>query len=198
MAHRRRRTTAAPFGVDVIRGALLFALAGVALALATLSHVPDFVRAGAPIAPAPGPSASARPDEVAPAKETARQTAGYRETLLEADARGQYAADTLVDGAPVRMMVDTGASAVVISASTAARIGIVAGPGPKWRVKTANGETTASPAVLRTLSFGGLYMNDVQALILAPEAGEVNLLGATFLKRLLSIEQRDGILILRQ
>ncbi len=41
-------------------------------------------------------------------------------------------------------------------------------------------------------------MNDVEALVLAPEAGEVNLLGESFLKRLLSVEQRDGMLILKQ
>jgi predicted aspartyl protease len=41
-------------------------------------------------------------------------------------------------------------------------------------------------------------MNDVEALILAPEAGEINLLGESFLKRLVSVEQRQGMLILRQ
>jgi predicted aspartyl protease len=41
-------------------------------------------------------------------------------------------------------------------------------------------------------------MNDVEALILTPGAGEVNLLGESFLKRLVSVEQRDGVLILRQ
>jgi predicted aspartyl protease len=41
-------------------------------------------------------------------------------------------------------------------------------------------------------------MNDVEALVLAPEAGEINLLGESFLKRLVSVEQRDGMLILRQ
>jgi aspartyl protease family protein len=104
----------------------------------------------------------------------------------------------LVDGAPVRMMVDTGATFVAISAATAARLGLVPAPGPKWRIKTANGESVASPVVLDTVSFGGLYMKDVQALILAPEAGEANLLGASFLKRLVSVEQRGGMLILKQ
>ncbi len=41
-------------------------------------------------------------------------------------------------------------------------------------------------------------MNRIEALILAPEAGDVNLIGASFLKRLVSVEQRDGVLILRQ
>ena len=180
----------------MFRGAILFALAGAALALAALSHVQNFAPAKAPSALAP--TASAPGGGVEPAKETARVVAEYRETSLAADVLGQYAADTLVNGEPVRMMIDTGASAVVISASTAARIGVVPGPGPKWRVKTANGETIASPAVLNSVSFGGLYLKDVQALILEPAAGEVNLLGASFLKRLISVEQRDGILILRQ
>ena len=59
-------------------------------------------------------------------------------------------ADALVNGLPVRMMIDTGASFVTISASTAARLGLVPGSGPKWTVKTANGKTVASPVTLDT------------------------------------------------
>ena len=58
--------------------------------------------------------------------------------------------------------------------------------------------STAAPTRLRSLSLGGLYMNEVAALILAPEAGAVNLLGESFLKRLMSVEQRNGTLVLRQ
>ena len=58
--------------------------------------------------------------------------------------------------------------------------------------------TSELRALVSRLSFAGLYMNDVEALILTPEAGEVNLLGESFLKRLVSVEQRDGLLILRQ
>jgi aspartyl protease family protein len=179
----------------MIRGAFLFALAGVALALAALARVPDFAPAKSHITPTtPAPVAA----QAAPATESEAKGFAYREASLQADPRGQYSADALVNGSPVRMLVDTGATAVVISASTAARVGAAAGSGPKWRVKTANGETIASPSVLNSVSFGGLYLNDVQALILSPEAGEVNLLGASFLKRLVSVEQHDGILILRQ
>lgn len=127
-----------------------------------------------------------------------RQSSGYREALLRADERGQYAADALLNGLPVRMLVDTGASDVFVSALTAARLGLVPSAGRPRAIKTANGMSTARPALLSRLSFGGLYMNDVEALILTPEAGEVNLLGESFLKRLVSVEQRDGVLILRQ
>ena len=148
----------------------------------------------APVAAAPAGVAA---DVPSPQPE-ARQTSGYREALLEADARGQYGADALVNGAPVRMLVDTGASDVFVSAATAARLGLVASGGRRRAIQTANGRSTASPVVLSEVSFGGLFMNDVEALILAPEAGDINLLGESFLKRLLSVEQRDGMLILRQ
>ena len=104
----------------------------------------------------------------------------------------------MINGVPVRMLVDTGASEVCVSASTARLLGLSSLRGRKRVMQTANGLSTAYPTILRSLSLDGLYMNDVEALILAPEAGEVNLLGEGFLKRLTSVEQREGMLILRQ
>ena len=157
----------------------------------------DRLSARAPVAaaePAPAAVAAAPPAPAAAEPEAS----GYREAALQADGRGQYAAGVLVNGVPVQMLVDTGASEVVVSASTAARLGLVPSRGSKRVMQTANGRSTASMTILRTVSLDGLYMNDVEALILAPEAGDVNLLGASFLKRLSSVEQRDGMLVLRQ
>ena len=140
---------------------------------------------------------ASRPRRPAP-EPPQRQSSGYREALLEADQRGQYAAEVLINGVPVRMLIDTGASEVCVSASTARRLGLSPSGGRKRVIQTANGLSTADPTILRSLSLDGLYMNDVEALILAPEAGEVNLLGESFLKRLMSVEQRNGMLILRQ
>ena len=174
---------------------------GVAAALLGSFSLLERLPAPAPVvaAPAPGAVASAGVAADAPSPEPpVRESSGYREALLRADERGQYAADALIDGLPVRMLVDTGASDVVVSASTAARLGLVPLGGRPRAIKTANGMSTATPVLLSRLSFAGVYMNDVEALILTPEAGEVNLLGESFLKRLVSVEQRDGVLILRQ
>jgi aspartyl protease family protein len=174
---------------------LLFAIGAIALAILA----PTFLDgAGAPAGA--GTSAAAFPaaGQTSQSDLGDRPQAGYREMMIAADPHGQYATEALVNGLPVSMLIDTGASEVSISASTAARLGIVPGPGPKWRIRTANGESIASPVTLETVSFGGLYMKDVQALILAPEAGDVNLLGASFLRRLVSFEQRNGMMILRQ
>jgi aspartyl protease family protein len=150
-------------------------------------------------APAPAPQASAGlAAEGGPSGPPQRESSGYREALLEADQRGQYAGEALINGMPVHMLVDTGASDVFVSASTAHRLGLTPSGGRKRAIQTANGQSTATPAVLRRVSLGGLYMNDVEALVLAPEAGEINLLGESFLKRLVSVEQRSGTLILRQ
>ena len=153
--------------------------------------------------PAPAPASAARATEsvaaeAPPPEPPQRQSSGYREALLEADQRGQYAAEVLIDGVPVRMLVDTGASEVCISASTARRLGLSPSGERKRVMQTANGRSTAYPTILRSLSFDGLYMNDVEALILAPEAGEVNLLGESFLKRLIERRAARGMLILRQ
>jgi aspartyl protease family protein len=175
---------------------IVFVTVCVVLALLGSSFLLDRLPAPAPAsaAGATGAVAAEAPSPEPPQ----RESSAYRGALLEADQRGQYAAGVLVNGVPVRMLIDTGASDVCVSASTARRLGLSPSGGRKRVMQTANGQSTASPTVLRSVSLDGLYLNDVEALILAPEAGEVNLLGESFLKRLVSVEQRNGTLVLRQ
>ena len=181
------------FGRVIVSAALVVALALVGSSF-LLNRPPE-------PAPASAAGATGAVAVEAPAPAPAppqRELSGYREALLEADQHGQYAAEVSVNGSPVRMLIDTGATQVCVSASTARRLGLGPSGGRKLLIQTANGQSTASPTTLRSLSFDGLYMNDVEAIILAPEAGEVNLLGESFLKRLVSVEQRNGALVLRQ
>ncbi|HLX98009.1 MAG TPA: TIGR02281 family clan AA aspartic protease [Roseiarcus sp.] len=174
---------------------ILVVIVGVVAALLGAFSLLERLPARAPVALAPAPAAVAA-DAPAPAPEP--QPSGYREAFLKADGRGQYAAGVLVNGLPVNMLVDTGASDVFVSASTAARLGLAPSGARRRAIRTANGDSTATPTVLNHVSLGGLFMSDVEALILTPEAGEVNLLGESFLKRLISVEQRGDMLILRQ
>jgi aspartyl protease family protein len=179
------------FGRVIVSAALVVALALLGSSL-LLNRLPEPAPASA--AGATGAIAAEAPSPQPPR----RQSSGYREALLEADQHGQYAAEVSVNGSPVRMLIDTGATQVCVSASTARRLGLSPSGGRTLLIQTANGQSTASPTILRGVSLNGLYMNDVEALILAPEAGEVNLLGASFLKRLVSVEQRINTLILQQ
>ena len=180
----------------MIRGALLFAAGAVGLALLAPSV---FDGATAPSTADPGPAAAAPPAEDAAGDKRRRPS-------------GRRVSRSVDRGRPARAVFGRGARRRPAGAHDdrhrrergddfrldrrPARP--LAASGPKWTVKTANGMTVASPVTLDSLSFGGLYMNRVEALILAPEAGEVNLIGASFLRRLVSVEQRDGVLILRQ
>jgi aspartyl protease family protein len=181
----------------MLKNAIAFAVISVLVAI----FAPQLLSSDPKPAPAPAPRAAlvAPASAPAPPPPSPAPTEGFRETSLAADSRGQYSADVLIDGERVHMLIDTGATMVSISASVAARLGVTADPGkPRWRIQTANGESVATAAMLPSISLGGLYMTDVEALVLDSSAGEVNLLGASFLKRLASVEQRNGELILRQ
>jgi aspartyl protease family protein len=190
----------APGGAAMFGRATFFATIGVALALLGSSALLNRLPGPAPASAARATESVAAQASMQPPAQDApqRQSSGYREALLEADQHGQYSASVLINGSPVRMLVDTGATIVSVSASTARRLGLSPSGGRTIMIQTANGQSTAYPTILRSLSLDGLYMNDVEALILAPEAGEVNLLGESFLKRLISVEQRNGALVLRQ
>jgi aspartyl protease family protein len=177
----------------MLKTSLMFAFSGLALVLLAprlqplLTPDPPPAAIAAPIASQPTVAVAAAPSD------------GFHEKSIPADAGGQYQVEALIEGMPTRMLVDTGATMVSISADLAARIGATPAPGrPKWRIHTANGDSVASPVTLRSISLGSIYMTDVEALVLDRSAGDVNLLGASFLKRLGGVEQRGGMLVLRQ
>jgi clan AA aspartic protease (TIGR02281 family) len=138
---------------------IVVVILAVATALLGSFSLLERLSAPAPVVAAPAPAAQDPTGFVAdaPAPES-----GYRGALLEADKRGQYAAGALINGAPVRMLIDTGATEVCISASTARRLGLSPSVGRKRLIQTANRQSTASPTILRSLSLDGLYMTDVE------------------------------------
>jgi aspartyl protease family protein len=149
--------------------------------------------------PPPATRESAVATSSPPAPVIAPETGGNREAILRPNAQGQYFTEVLIEGQAVPMIVDTGASFVSLSWNTAMRLGVRPDPsGRRYRMSTANGEVIASGATLRAISFQGLYMNDVEAIISPPEISTPDLLGTSFIRRLTSVEQRDGLLILRQ
>ena len=110
-----------------------------------------------------------------------------------ADKRGHFWVDSVVNGAPVRFMVDTGASAVVLTMSDAAAAGFGRGNlAFNITMSTANGRARAAPVKLREVRIGQLALDDVPAMV--AENLNTSLLGMTFLKRLDGFEIRDGVL----
>jgi len=179
----------------MIKNAVFFASSAIAMVFAVAFFVPGLFSGAAP---PPRPVVQHAEAATAAPVEAAVRPDLFNEKSIPADAGGQYSVDVLIDGQAVRMLVDTGATMVVISADLADRLGLNPEGGQKWKVQTANGVSVATATVLPSIDLGTIYMKDVPALIADRSAGHVSLLGASFLKRLSSVEQRNGVLILRQ
>lgn len=112
-------------------------------------------------------------------------------------ADGHYWAEASVNGHEVRFLVDTGASAVALTADDALRLGF----DPKslnyaYTVNTANGPAPAAEIKLASVSVAGAEVDDVDALVI--ETGlKTSLLGMSYLGRLSQFEATRTALILR-
>ncbi len=113
-------------------------------------------------------------------------------------ADGHFIANTRVNGGLITMIVDTGASSVVLRPDDAGRIGYdVDKLNYTIPVRTANGTSFAARVRLKSISVGKVSANDVEALIARPGALHQSLLGMSFLSRLRSYEFSGDFLTLR-
>ena len=113
--------------------------------------------------------------------------------VYRADPRGHVALTAMVNGAPVRFLVDTGASRVTLTAEDARAAGIGRSELVfNQRSLTANGLAREAPVTLREIRIEQLSIDDVPAAV--NENLNVSLLGMSFLKRLKSFEMREGAL----
>lgn len=123
---------------------------------------------------------------------------GERAVRVRRRPDGHFLARVEVNGAAVSMLVDTGASTVVLRPADAERAGIDTRQlNYSVPVQTANGTTYAAPVRVRSLAIGGIEMHDVETLVAKPGNLKESLLGMTFLKRLRSYEFSGDFLTLR-
>lgn len=119
-------------------------------------------------------------------------TPGRQSAILSADTRGHFLAEASINGGPIRVLVDTGASMIAIPASDAVRLGIDYRKGRAGTVKTAAGPATAYAVKFDTVRVGEIQLSNVDGVVI--EQGlDIALLGMTFLNR---VEMsRDGHLM---
>ena len=96
------------------------------------------------------------------------------------------------------MVLDTGASAVVLTQEAAKAAGLpLEVLSYNVTVDTANGRTRAAAVTLDRIGIGGIVERSVPALIAQPGQLRTSLLGMSFLNRLESWEVRGDKLIMR-
>ncbi len=111
--------------------------------------------------------------------------------VFPADSRGHVVLEAYVNGAPVRFLVDTGASYVTLTPADARAAGLgLRQLGFNEQVSTANGEVRIATLSLREIRLGQMAVTQVPAAVI--EHLKISLLGMSFLNRLHSYEMRDG------
>jgi aspartyl protease family protein len=113
---------------------------------------------------------------------SAAPAAERAQAVLAAGPGGHFMAEGLVNGTPVRFLVDTGATSIALPGREAARLGIDYRKAPRGVSNTANGPVTVYRVGLNTVRVGAIELHAVEAIVI--ESGlETALLGMSFLNR---------------
>lgn len=111
---------------------------------------------------------------------------------------GEFSLAAHINGVKIPMVVDTGASSVVLTQDAAQAAGLPTELlAYTVNVETANGRTHAAPVTLDRLTVGALTERGVPALVAQKGQLKSNLLGMSFLNRLESWEVRGNKLRMR-
>ena len=144
------------------------------------------------------------PERVARASDTLsemmreRTLSTKRAVQVSRAQNGEFALRAKINGVLAPMVVDTGATSVVLTYETARAAGL-----PlelldyNVDVETAGGHTKAARLTLDRLAIGKLVERSVPALVVPHGQMKTNLLGMSFLDRLESWEVRSDHLMLR-
>jgi aspartyl protease family protein len=111
---------------------------------------------------------------------------------------GDFPVTTRVNGARIAMILDTGASTVMLTQEAARAAGLpLEVLNYSVDLDTANGRTKAAAVTLDRLAVGNIVERSVPALIVPAGQLRTNLLGMTFLNRLESWQVKGDRLLLR-
>ena len=112
---------------------------------------------------------------------------------------GHYRADALVNGQQMRLLIDTGASMVLLPYEAVEGMGIdPATLDYSQAVTTANGRSTVAPITLASIRIGDIEVTDVTAAVAHPGRLQTGLLGMSFLDKIDETVFQGDRLVLRQ
>jgi aspartyl protease family protein len=142
------------------------------------------------------------PERIARASDTVsellrRRVSSSRVVQISRGQAGEFALQAKINGVNAPMVIDTGATSVVLTYETAKAAGL---PLELLEydvdVETAGGHTKAARLTLDRLAIGKLVERSVPALVIPHGQMKTNLLGMSFLNRLESFEVRADRLML--
>lgn len=118
------------------------------------------------------------------------------EIMLTREPNGHFYADVQINGSPIRVLVDTGASGIALSRDDARRAGLAVSAGMFNVVgEGANGDVHGEFVKLDRVSLGSKTVEGASAVVL--DAGDQSLLGQSFLSKFDAVEIRGDTMVLR-
>src|SRR5690606_12142898 len=118
--------------------------------------------------------------------------------MLDRMANGHFEANATVNGEPVAVMIDTGATSTVLSAADARRVGYDPSTlNYSIAIMTANGQATAALVVADEVRVGDIVRSRMPLLVAEEGQLERSLLGMNFISTLSGFGMRGERLILR-
>jgi|GEM_PF-2442884 len=105
--------------------------------------------------------------------------------VIAGDRTGHYVAPVQIEDREIHALIDTGASFLSLTSEDANELGIRPSPSDfTLRMQTANGISSAARTWLPHVRVGAVEVHDVEAIVMAPGASRVSLLGMSFLGKL--------------
>ena len=135
-----------------------------------------------------------------PAAEEKQEEAQSAGTVsIPAGDYGHFQTQAEINGRPVDLMVDTGASLVALTYEDASTAGIIVRPSDFTDLaQTANGMARVAPVNIARISIGDITVRYVPGVVSERGKSERTLLGMSFLSRLSRVEMRAGTLVLQE
>ena len=118
------------------------------------------------------------------------------EIALTREYNGHFYANVDINGSPIRVLVDTGASGIALSRDDARRAGLAVSAGMYDVIgEGANGDVHGEYVKLDRVSLGTKTAEQVSAVVL--DEGAQSLLGQSFLSKFDAVEIRGDQMVLR-
>lgn len=115
------------------------------------------------------------------------QSGNGQQLVLDRRGDGHFYADVEVNGVPISMLVDTGASGIALSADDARRAGVATSIGMHDVIgEGASGAVHGDIVTIERIRLGGIEQSAVPAAVL--KGGSTSLLGQSFLRDFDSVE----------
>jgi aspartyl protease family protein len=119
---------------------------------------------------------------------------GLSSRALPREMDGHFYAEAQVNGVPIRFMVDTGASVVMLTPDDARRAGIVI-PAQRELAMGVGGTVSVTPVTIGRIAIGPVEAREIQGAV--ADQLPVSLLGQNFLSQFGSVEMRGDTMVLR-